>query len=398
MKRFTIIFMLLSLTFSMGAQTDSLITEMLNAAVISDGNMTYKIDRTTHFFTKEQKAQAREARDLVSGIPGLFIDQQSNSIKTVGAKNVLVLINGIKASDYELQLISPDKVKKVDYYDVPPVRYMEDADVMINVHTSRLDTGWSGNFYGRGGQMYTNARSSVSYVSGNNKFTMDIGTHLNHKRKIWDTEEGIYSCILDGQNYQYDYIQKSQDWGSQYSGGLSWLNAKDNDYTLQISMNLQGDKSRMERNRDINLKWGNIVQKRSGLTQDMVKTLMPVAEVYFSKIISPSSTLTFDVLGTTYRNSQNAVSSETLSDGSEGGYKDIMDLNTRKSSVIGELNYLWTKGTHKFDFGYKGSYNWLQNKLVNSDGEGNSNINTSTHRIYGEYSSKISEFFNFVYL
>ena len=173
MKRFIIISMLLSLTFSMKAQTDSLITEILNAAVISDGNMAYKIDRTTHFFTKEQMVQAREARDLVAGIPGLFIDQQSNSIKTVGAKNVLVLINGVKASDYELQLISPDKVKKVDYYDVPPVKYMEDADVMINVHTSRLDTGWSGSFYGRGGQMYTNARGSVSYVSGNNKFTMD---------------------------------------------------------------------------------------------------------------------------------------------------------------------------------------------------------------------------------
>ena len=384
--------MLLSLTVSMVAQTDSLITQMLNAAVISDGNMTYKIDRTTHFFTKEQVAQAREARDLVADIPGLFIDQQSNSIKTVGAKNVLVLINGVKASDYELQLISPDKVKKVDYYDVPPVRYMEDADVMINVHTSRLDTGWSGNFYGRGGQMYTNARGSVSYVSGNNKFTMDIGTHFNHKRKVWDTEEGIYSCILDGQSYQYDYIQKSQNWGSQYSGGLSWLNAKDNDYTLQISLSMDDNLSRMERTRDINLKWGDVLQKRSGLTQDMVKTLMPVAEVYFSKIVSPSSTLTFDVLGTTYRNSQNAVSSETLSDGSEEGYKDIMDLDTRKSSVIGELNYLWTKGSHKLDFGYKGAYNWLQNNLANSDGGGISNINTSTHRVYGEYSSRINSF------
>ena len=98
------------------------------------------------------------------------------------------------------------------------------------------------------------------------------------------------------------------------------MNAKDNDYTLQISMNLQGDKSRMERNRDIDLKWGDIVQKRSGLTQDMVKALMPVAEVYFSKIISPSCTLTFDVLGTTYRNSQNAVSSETVVSDSDGGY------------------------------------------------------------------------------
>ena len=392
MKRILTIFMLLSLTFSMGAQTDSLITRMLDAAVISDGNISYKIDRTTHFFTKEQKAQAREARDLVSGIPGLFIDQQSNSIKTTGAKNVLVLINGVKASDYELQLISPDKVRKVDYYDVPPVRYMEDADVMINVHTSRLDTGWSGNFYGRGGQMYTNARGSISYVSGNNKFTMDIGTHFNHKRKVWDTEKGLYSSILNGEDYQYDYIQKSQDWGSQYSGGISWLNAKDNDYTLQISLSMDDNLSRMERVRDINLKWGDVLQKRSGLTSNMVKTLMPVAEVYFSKMLSASSTLTFDVLGTTYRNSQNAISSETLSDGDEGGYKDIMDLDTRKSSVIGELNYLWTKGTHKLDFGYKGSYNLLQNNLMNSDGQGTSDVNTSTHRIYGEYSSRINSF------
>ena len=44
------------------------------------------------------------------------------------------------------------------------------------------------------------------------------------------------------------------------------------------------------------------------------------------------------------------------------------------------------------DFGYKGSYNWLQNNLVNSDGGGDSNINTSTHRIYGEYSSRINSF------
>ena len=392
MKRILTIFMLLSLTFSMGAQTDSLITRMLDAAVINDGNISYKIDRTTHFFTKEQKAQAREARDLISGIPGLFIDQQSNSIKTTGAKNVLVLINGVKASDYELQLISPDKVRKVDYYDVPPVRYMEDADVMINVHTSRLDTGWSGNFYGRGGQMFTNARGSISYVSGNNKFTMDIGTHFNHKRKVWDTEKGLYSSILDGEDYQYDYIQKSQDWGSQYSGGISWLNSKDNDYTLQISLSMDDNLSRMERARDINLKWGDVLQKRSGLTSNMVKTLMPVAEVYFSKMLSASSTLTFDVLGTTYRNTQNAVSSETLSDGDEGGYKDIMDLDTRKSSVIGELNYLWSKGTHKLDFGYKGSYNRLQNNLMNSDGQGTSDVNTSTHRIYGEYSSRINSF------
>lgn len=392
MKRFLFLFTLLSLAVSMEAQTDSLITEILNAAVLSEGNMTYQIDRTTHFFTKEQMAKTGEARDLVSGIPGLFIDRQSNSIKTIGAENVLVLINGVKASDKELQLISPDKVRKVDYYDVPPVKYMDDAVVMINVHTSRLDTGWSGNFYGRGGQMYSNARGSLSYVSGNNKVTMDIGTHFNHKRKVWDTEDGMYSCILDGKNYLYDYIQNSQEWGSQYSCGISWLNAKDEDYTLQVSLSMQDDHSYMERYRDIYLMWGDIAQKRNGKSSDVVKSLMPVAEVYFSKIISPSSTLTFDVLGTTYRNTQTAISSESVTDGNEGGYEDRMNLDTRKSSVIGEMNYLWTQGIHKLDFGYKGSFHRLQNDLLNSAGEGSSEVNTSTHRVYGEYSSRINSF------
>lgn len=202
MKRIIVLITILAgISLVCAGQTDSLVTELLNASVITEGNMTYKIDRTTHFFTKEQISHAREARDLVSEIPGLFIDQQSNSIKTVGAKNVLVLINGVRAEEYELQLISPEKVRKVDYYDVPPVKYMDEAAAVINVHTSRLDTGWAGNFYGRGGQLYSNARASLGYVIGYNKFTLDLGAHINPKRDVQDTEEGLYSCLIDGQDY-----------------------------------------------------------------------------------------------------------------------------------------------------------------------------------------------------
>lgn len=388
MRRIIMITILSGISLVCAGQTDSLVTELLNASVITEGNMTYKIDRTTHFFTKEQISHAREARDLVSEIPGLFIDQQSNSIKTVGSKNVLVLINGVRAEEYELQLISPEKVRKVDYYDVPPVKYMDEAAAVINVHTSRLDTGWAGNFYGRGGQLYSNARASLGYVIGYNKFTLDLGAHINPKRDVQDTEEGLYSCLIGGQDYKYDYVQKSQDWGRQYVGTFTWLNARDNDYTLQAQFKLSDVISKMERTREIELDWGNIAQNRVGRTNDVVKNLYPVADIYFSKILSPSSTLTFDVVGTTYRTLQNAVSSEYLMDGSVG-YTDNIDLRTRKSSVIGEINYLLEKDAYNLNIGYKGSYNWLRNEPMMGDV---SYINTSSHRIYGEFASMKQSF------
>lgn len=136
-------------------QPDSVITEILSASVITEGNITYKVDRTTHFFSAAEVKAARDGRELVATIPNLLIDKQSNTLATLAGKKILILINGIKSTDTDLQLIPASKIKKVDFYDVPPVRYMDMADVVLNVVTSRLDTGWNGSVYTRVGQMYS---------------------------------------------------------------------------------------------------------------------------------------------------------------------------------------------------------------------------------------------------
>lgn len=364
-------------------QPDSVITEFLSASVITEGNITYKVDRTTHFFSSEEVKAARDGRELVATVPNLFIDKQSNTLATLAGKKILILINGIKSTDADLQLIPASKIKKVDFYDVPPVRYMDMADVVLNVITSRLDTGWNGSVYARAGQMYSHGDVALSRVSGNNKLTLNLGSHFNHKRKVWDEETGEFSYRLGDDEYKYEYSQRQREWGNQYSGGVAWLNGKPGDYMFQVSADYSFYNNKMGRDRDINFSLNGLENPRSGGASDDVTTMKPTVDVYFEKTLSEVSTLMADVTATSYSNDQNAFTSET------GVFEDILDLSTRKNSVIGELVYSYAKENRTFNAGYKGTFGFLRSDLA---GGGVSKVRTGRQRLYGEYSSRHGSF------
>ena len=117
--------------------------------VVVEGKRTVRsIDKTSYLFTKEQVGKASDGRELVATLPNLRVDRTTNALATIDGKSVLILINGIKATEEELRLIPADKVRSVELYDVPPIRYMDDAEQVVNIRTRPLDTGWSGNLYG----------------------------------------------------------------------------------------------------------------------------------------------------------------------------------------------------------------------------------------------------------
>ncbi|MFA6832534.1 MAG: carboxypeptidase-like regulatory domain-containing protein, partial [Bacteroidaceae bacterium] len=106
----------------------------LNEVVVAGKRSIQSIDKTAYTFSMEQMAKAGESRALVATLPNLHVDKASNGLKSINGKSVMILINGVKATDADLRLIPADKIKKVDYYDVPPIRYMNDAEIVINVH------------------------------------------------------------------------------------------------------------------------------------------------------------------------------------------------------------------------------------------------------------------------
>lgn len=55
-----ILFVSLPVLTVFAQQPDSVITEFLSASVITEGNITYKVDRTTHFFSSEEVKAAKD--------------------------------------------------------------------------------------------------------------------------------------------------------------------------------------------------------------------------------------------------------------------------------------------------------------------------------------------------
>lgn len=76
-----------------------------------------------------------------------------------------------------------------------------------------------------------------------------------------------------------------------------------------------------------------------------------------------------DVTATSYSNDQNAFTSET------DAFEDLLDLRTRKNSVIGELVWSYAKENRTFNAGYRGAFGFLRSDL---SGSGVTNVRTRT--------------------
>lgn len=362
----------------------------LDEVVVTGSRVSHHIDKTVYTFTNEQMTKANEGRDLLLNLPNLHVDKVSNSLSTINGKSILILINGIHANDVDLKLIPAYKIKNVEYYDVPPVRYMNNAEIVINVLTKKLDTGWSGDIDLTCGQMYSNASTALSRTKGNSKFTLAYFAHINPKRSDKDTEDGIYQYHLNDDLYVYAYNQQKRDWGNQNLVNFIYSNAKENNYSFQINTKTAFNVSHLQANKDIQLTKNENVGDRNGKLDNNVDILSSSIDVYYSKFFSGNTSFTFNLVGTYFKNKQRSYSFESEND----GFEDDMKLDNQKKSIIGEIVYNQKISMVSLAMGYRGSYNFLSNKLKNSLAVNATEgaINTQVHYFYGELSGQIQPF------
>lgn len=362
----------------------------LDEVVVAGSRVNRHIDKAVYTFTHEQIMKAKEGRDLLLNLPNLHVDKVNNSLSTINGKSVLILINGIQANDVDLKLMSANKIKNIEYYDVPPVRYINNAEIVINVLTKNMETGWSGDFSLTGGQLYSKASSALSRTKGNNKFTLAYYSHINNKRSVKSMEDGIYQYQLNNDLYVYNYNQQEQDWGNQNMINFIYSNLRENDYSFQINAKTAFNVSHLQVDKHIQLTKNENVGNHNGRLDNNVNLFSPSIDVYYSKSFSKRASLTFNLVGTYFKNKQKSYSFESGTD----GFEDRMKLDNLKKSLIGEIIY--NQKMNKIDLatGYRGSYNFLSNKLKNSLAVNSSeeHINTQVHYFFGELSGHIKAF------
>ena len=122
---------------------DSIIkTKNIQEILIKSQRKKQFSDHANYTFDKEALEKARHSKDLLATLPELQIDPISNTIVSIKGGKTLFLINGIESSDNQIKSIVPTNVVRVEYFDIPPARYSQRADTVINIITRNPETGY----------------------------------------------------------------------------------------------------------------------------------------------------------------------------------------------------------------------------------------------------------------
>ncbi len=167
---------------------DSVSRQMELAGVTVKGSRkTTRADRDTYTFTEEQVEKAQHAADLVATLRDVHVDPVSSRLKMMDGGKVMLLLNGVPCSDYDLKSVPANKVIRVEQYVVPPAKYVGMGTV-VDIITKRLDNGFA---LGVGGQhalttKFGDAGTWLRLTSGRHQLSFDYSlSYRNYSDCEW---------------------------------------------------------------------------------------------------------------------------------------------------------------------------------------------------------------------
>ena len=124
--------------------TDS---KVLNELTVTGARIINKIDRQYIIPTENMVKGSSNGYDLLKRMSpkGIMVDPVNQTIKSIRGGSVQIRINDIMANNQDIMAIRPDEVVRVEYVDMPGVRYGDwTLDAVINYVVKRRYAGYVG--------------------------------------------------------------------------------------------------------------------------------------------------------------------------------------------------------------------------------------------------------------
>ena len=103
-----------------------------------------KIDRQIILPTAEAVQNSFNGMELLSKLmlPGLLVNIGNNTIIPVDNRSLQIRVNGVVSDISDVRALSPSRIQKVEYIDMPGIRY-GDVGRVIDIITKRVESGFS---------------------------------------------------------------------------------------------------------------------------------------------------------------------------------------------------------------------------------------------------------------
>lgn len=161
-------------------------------------------------------------------IPEIDVDRMDGKVSTIGGEATLY-IDGRKVSSQEIRNLNPKEIDKIEYYDIPTGKYMNDV-AAINFITKKYKTG---------GYVLLNGDQKIGYLNGNYSAAAKI-SHSNTSYTLFAGHSmNNYDGTTDDAQEHFIFADHVTD---RHSGTLE-NRVKSNSQYAQLNISNQKEKS-----------------------------------------------------------------------------------------------------------------------------------------------------------
>lgn len=392
MKKFFVLAVTLSGIFAFGQDekqdsTDYNPIEIKEVLVQSQRKKMFA-DKTVYTFDKEALEKARYAKDLLNTLPELQVDPISNTIQSTKGGTTLLLINGIEATDNQIRAVKPQDVVRVEYFDIPPARYANRADQVVNLITRNPENGYvyGADLTSAFTTGFINGSAYANFTKGKSNFGLEYNIYLRDYKDR--TSMNIYDYNLNNIHYRTEN-QRNEYFGyTDQTIALRYTNSDSDKYAFQAKLDMNISSSFAYANGTSLFYQNSLLNNHSTYKHSNSNYSKPTLDLYYSRKLGKKDELSLNVVGSMYttKSIDETREWETISGAEQYNY--LTNLEADQKGIVGEIAYTHSFEKGKLNSGYRISNNSIDNKLENLNGPSNNKVNYLEQYIYSEYSGK----------
>ena len=338
---------------------------LLKGVTVEAARVVEKVDRQIIFPTKEQVKTASNGYDLLDNmsLPTIIVNRAERKVLSLKGRDVQIRINDVKASMQDVLALQPDEVTKVEFINVPGLKYGDsNLDAVINYQVRRRYAGYvSGVSTMQGTKAgFNNSDGYFKYNVKKSEFS------INYNFSYRSVEERSYESLgtyhlPTGETLHRNYLGYDSPFLYTTNNVQLGYNLSEPDkYTLNVRLNFYNHNSPVRGMNQLYQESG----KANQYLQNNRKMLeqIPSLDIYYSLNMPHDQNLALNLVGTyigtdyQYRMREytfNKSPDESVKNAPLTDYS--YDATGRKRSLIGEGTY--SKNWKQMALSVGGQYN-----------------------------------------
>lgn len=338
---------------------------LLKGVTVEAARVVGKVDRQIIFPTKEQVKTASNGYDLLDNLslPTIIVNRAERKVQSLKGGDVQIRINDVKASMQDVLALQPDEVTKVEFINVPGLKYGDsNLDAVINYQVRRRYAGYVGGVSTMQGTKagFNNSDGYFKYNVKKSEFS------INYSFSYRSVEERSYESLgtyhlPTGETLHRNYLGYDSPFLYTTNNVQLGYNLSEPDkYTLNVRLNFYNHNSPVRGMNQLYQESG----KANQYLQNNRKMLeqIPSLDIYYSLNMPYDQNLALNLVGTyigtdyQYRMREytfNKSPDESVKNAPLTDYS--YDATGRKRSLIGEGTY--SKNWKQMALSVGGQYN-----------------------------------------